>query len=117
MADYVQLLNPMAKRYVKVDKELGRIVSHKKTEGPFKGIPIVGGEGSSFVEELKILVGVKDEVSGDDPVPESLRVFKDKPVKKDPPFVLRTSFDFTYDCHHIGVIGHCMKCYHKARKG
>ena len=37
---YVQLKNPMTKLWVKVDKKEGRIVEHKKTPGPFKGVPI-----------------------------------------------------------------------------
>lgn len=35
----VQLLNPRSKRWIKVDRLLGKIVSHKKTPGPYKGIP------------------------------------------------------------------------------
>ena len=35
---FVQLLNPRSKRWVKVDRKYGGIVSHKVTPGPYKGI-------------------------------------------------------------------------------
>jgi hypothetical protein len=34
----VQALNPVTKRYVKIDTSTGRIVEHKKTAGPYKGV-------------------------------------------------------------------------------
>jgi glutamate dehydrogenase/leucine dehydrogenase len=34
----VQALNPVTKRYVKIDTNTGRIVDHKKTAGPYKGV-------------------------------------------------------------------------------
>jgi hypothetical protein len=34
----VQALNPVTKRYVKIDTSTGRIVDHKKTPGPYKGV-------------------------------------------------------------------------------
>ena len=34
----VQAFNPVTQRYVKIDTNTGRIVDHKKTEGPYKGI-------------------------------------------------------------------------------
>ncbi|WP_217429579.1 hypothetical protein [Sphingomonas bacterium] len=37
----VQALNPVTERYVKIDTNTGRIVDHKKTEGPYKGIRLV----------------------------------------------------------------------------
>ena len=36
----VQTKNPVTKRYVKIDRSAGRIISHKKTEGPYKGVPV-----------------------------------------------------------------------------
>lgn len=36
--DRVQALNPVTKRYVKIDTETGRIIAHKKSSGPFKGV-------------------------------------------------------------------------------
>jgi hypothetical protein len=34
----VQVKNPITKRWVKVDTETGRIIDHKKTPGPYKGV-------------------------------------------------------------------------------
>jgi hypothetical protein len=34
----VQALNPVTKRYVKIDTNTGRIVEQKKTAGPYKGV-------------------------------------------------------------------------------
>ena len=34
----VQVKNPVTKRWVKVNTKTGRIVGHKKTPGPYKGI-------------------------------------------------------------------------------
>lgn len=34
----VQALNPVTKRYVKIDTATGRIVDNKKTAGPYKGV-------------------------------------------------------------------------------
>jgi G3E family GTPase len=36
----VQIRNPITDRWVKVDARTGRIVGHKKTPGPYKGIPL-----------------------------------------------------------------------------
>jgi len=38
--DIVQVKNPKTGRYVKIDRTAGKIVSHKKSKGPYKGIPI-----------------------------------------------------------------------------
>lgn len=38
--DFVQLKNPRTGHYVKVDRREGRILSHKKSPGPYKGVPI-----------------------------------------------------------------------------
>ena len=38
--DVVQVKNPKSDRYVKIDRAEGKIVSHKKSPGPYKGIPI-----------------------------------------------------------------------------
>ncbi|HHW27265.1 MAG TPA: hypothetical protein GXX23_08010 [Firmicutes bacterium] len=40
--DIVQVKNPKTDRYVKIDREAGRIVAHKKTPGPYKNIPVAG---------------------------------------------------------------------------
>lgn len=34
----VQALNPVTRRYVKIDTDTGRIIDHKKTSGPYKGV-------------------------------------------------------------------------------
>ena len=34
----VQIKNPVTGRYVKIDTRTGRIIDHKKSEGPYKGI-------------------------------------------------------------------------------
>jgi hypothetical protein len=39
--DIVQTKNPRSGHYVKIDRSQGRIVAHKSTSGPYKGIPIV----------------------------------------------------------------------------
>jgi hypothetical protein len=39
---YVQACNPITRRYVKIDRQTGNIVGHKKTPGPYKGIEIKG---------------------------------------------------------------------------
>lgn len=36
----VQVKNPLTGRYVKLDTRTGRIVDHKKTEGPYKGVRV-----------------------------------------------------------------------------
>lgn len=35
----VQIYNPTTKRWVKIDRTTGKIISHKKTEGAYKDIP------------------------------------------------------------------------------
>jgi len=38
--DVVQVKNPKTNRYVKIDRSAGKIVSSKKSSGPYKNIPI-----------------------------------------------------------------------------
>jgi hypothetical protein len=38
--DIVQVKNPKTNKYVKIDRSAGKIVSHKKSDGPYKGIPV-----------------------------------------------------------------------------
>ena len=38
--DVVQVKNPKTNRYVKIDRSAGKIVSHKKSKGPYKGVPV-----------------------------------------------------------------------------
>ena len=43
VTERVQALNPVTKRYVKIDTSTGRIVDHKKSAGPYKGVREVSG--------------------------------------------------------------------------
>jgi len=38
--DVVQVKNPRTERYVKIDRTEGKILSQKKSEGPYKDVPI-----------------------------------------------------------------------------
>lgn len=38
--DVVQVKNPKSGHYVKIDRSAGKIISHKKSEGPYKNVPI-----------------------------------------------------------------------------
>ena len=38
--DVVQVKNPRSGHYVKIDRSKGKIIDHKKSEGPYKGVPI-----------------------------------------------------------------------------
>ncbi len=38
--DVVQVKNPRTGHYVKIDRDAGKIVSHKKSEGPYKNVPV-----------------------------------------------------------------------------
>jgi len=39
-ARYAQVRNPRTGRYVKVDRYEGKVVGHKKSDGPYRGIKI-----------------------------------------------------------------------------
>lgn len=39
--DVVQVKNPKSGHYVKIDRSAGKIISHKKTAGPYKGVRVV----------------------------------------------------------------------------
>lgn len=39
-SDVVQIKNPKSGKYVKIDRSKGKIISHKKSEGPYKGVPV-----------------------------------------------------------------------------
>jgi len=43
--DVVQVKNPRTGNYVKIDRGKGKIISHKKSSGPYKGIPIARKKG------------------------------------------------------------------------
>jgi hypothetical protein len=38
--DIVQVKNPKTNRYVKIDRSQGKILDHKKSEGPYKNVPV-----------------------------------------------------------------------------
>ena len=38
--DIVQVKNPKSNRYIKIDRDAGMIIGYKKSEGPYKNIPI-----------------------------------------------------------------------------
>lgn len=38
--DIVQVKNPRSGHYVKIDRTAGKIVSHKKSSGPYKNVPV-----------------------------------------------------------------------------
>lgn len=38
--DVVQVKNPKSGHYVKIDRAKGKIIDHKKSEGPYKNVPI-----------------------------------------------------------------------------
>lgn len=38
--DIVQIKNPRSNHYVKIDRTEGKIIDHKKSDGPYKGIPV-----------------------------------------------------------------------------
>lgn len=139
MADYVQLKNPKTGLYTKIDKEKGVIVSHKKTKGPYKGVPIAD-HPIEDVEKVVIdeeIYEVEEEVE-EDPVEdfldefakeepeaaeegeEEIEIIKDDTEESDlpptppPRGIKKTFFDFTYYCDH-GTPQHCKMCYQKAR--
>ncbi len=42
MPQFVQVCNPRTRRFAKIDRVAGAIVSHKRTKGPYKNILIRG---------------------------------------------------------------------------
>jgi len=38
--DVVQVKNPKSGHYVKIDRSAGKILEHKSSLGPYKGIPV-----------------------------------------------------------------------------
>lgn len=40
-AEVVQIKNPKTGKYTKIDKTSGKILAHKKSDGPYKNIPII----------------------------------------------------------------------------
>ena len=44
MRNIVQTKNPRSERYVKINRSKGIITAHKKSDGPYKNIPIIRKE-------------------------------------------------------------------------
>ncbi len=38
--DIVQVKNPRTGHYVKIDRDMGKIISHKKSDGPYQDVPV-----------------------------------------------------------------------------
>ncbi len=38
--NFGEVKNPRTNRYVKIDRDAGKIVAHKKSEGPYKDVPV-----------------------------------------------------------------------------
>lgn len=36
---YVQVYNPLTNRWVKIDRDIGKVVAHKQSPGPYKNVP------------------------------------------------------------------------------
>jgi len=136
MADYVQLRNPKTGLYVKIDREAGAIVSHKKTPGPYKGVHIAGTEEHDELMDTGIHEEgyeieedpvddflddfAKEEPEAVEEVEEEIDNLTDETEEKDfpppppPQGIKKTFFDFTYYCTH-GTPQHCKMCYQKGR--
>lgn len=39
-SDVVQVKNPRSGKYVKIDRAKGKILDHKKSDGPYKNVPV-----------------------------------------------------------------------------
>lgn len=46
MRNIVQTKNPKSGRYIKIDRSKGEIIAHKKTDKPYKNIPIIRRENN-----------------------------------------------------------------------
>jgi len=53
-ARFVQIFNPRSGHYIKCDRKTGMIVAHKRTEGAYKGIPIMC-EGRPTIAALFVI--------------------------------------------------------------
>ena len=43
----VQVKNPKTGRYFKIDRSAGKIIAHKKSEGPYKGVTVARKRNAS----------------------------------------------------------------------
>ncbi len=48
--DVVQVKNPKSGRYIKIDRSVGEIVSHKSSDGPYKGVPVALKVEYSYID-------------------------------------------------------------------
>jgi hypothetical protein len=39
--DIVQVKNSKTGKYVKIDRAAGKIIAHKKSSGPYQGVPVI----------------------------------------------------------------------------
>jgi len=53
MTRYIQIQNPRSKLWVKIDRQEGRIMQHKKSPGPFKGITKVNQKTNNWQGRVK----------------------------------------------------------------
>lgn len=58
----IQVRNPRTDRYVKIDREAGKILEHKKTPGPFKdGTPYSRNKNKASKKELNVIYIIAGE--------------------------------------------------------
>lgn len=51
--DVVQTKNPKSGHYVKINRSEGKIMSHKKSNGPYKGVPVARKKSKwFFIDQL-----------------------------------------------------------------
>jgi len=50
--DIVQTKNPRTGKYVKIDRSIGRILESKKSDGPYKGVPVLTQLGAPIPDKL-----------------------------------------------------------------
>ena len=46
--EIVQVRNPKTNRYIKIDRAIGMVLSHKKSHGPYKNIPVLVNESAKI---------------------------------------------------------------------
>lgn len=79
MKNLVQTKNPRTDRYVKIDRDEGKIIETKKTKGPYKNIPIVRKRKIREImskEEDLISYSEKDMIAFGDFIREKFPVMK-----------------------------------------
>jgi hypothetical protein len=145
MANHIQIYNPLNGKYVKISKDSCAVISTKKTDGPYVGVPEVGKDfivlskqrKAMFVKELEdlFLATAPAWVDREDDIPEMPQMggvplmtawpsgtgSTSGPTDQEKVDLVqgvpKTYFDFTYHCIHEGKEGHCVECYNKGRTG